>query len=239
MWLNLETLEWHEPCMTQITTDSGGKVKRILNHVLILWDTFLIPCWVLFTGSLGATCWIMRLAGGWLAAGEEGGCGATGPLGLTGAERDLWHWQGWTGRWGRQLPRWLEKLVKLLYLLCVLWEIALSFCWSHYFVLLTFHKMLLWNYDEEIKQISSGSANHNYWYLEIFAGIAIKLEKVGPTFSSFNPCPSLASVATFDRKQFQYLNIVLNNKTGPLLSEFSWREDTIQLFKKMANSVTL
>ena len=26
----------------------------------------------------------MGLAGGWLAAGEERGCGATGPLGLTG-----------------------------------------------------------------------------------------------------------------------------------------------------------
>ena len=36
MWLNLETLEWHEPCMIQITTDSDGKVKRIFQHVLIL-----------------------------------------------------------------------------------------------------------------------------------------------------------------------------------------------------------
>ena len=84
MWLNLETLEWHEPCMIQITTDSDGKVKLIFYHVLILWDTFPLLCWVLFTGSLGASCWTMGLAGGWLAAGVEGGYGATGPLGLTG-----------------------------------------------------------------------------------------------------------------------------------------------------------
>ena len=33
---------------------------------------------------------------------------------------------------------------------------------------------------------------------------------------SFNPCPSLLSVATDDRKKFQCLNIVVNDKTGPL-----------------------
>ena len=94
MWLNLETLEWHEPCMIQITTDSDGKVKRIFQHVLILSDTFPILCRVLFTGSSGATCRTMGLPGGWLAAGEEWGWGATGPLRLTGADRDLWHWRG-------------------------------------------------------------------------------------------------------------------------------------------------
>ena len=53
-------------------------------------------------------------------------------------------------------------------------------------------------------------------FLVSFAGIALKLEKVGPTFSSFNPRPSLPSFVTDGRKQLQYLNIVLNNKTGPL-----------------------
>ena len=43
-----------------------------------------------------------------------------------------------------------------------------------------------------------------------------QLEKLGINFSSFNPCPSLPSIATDDRKQFQCLTIVLNNKTGPL-----------------------
>ena len=43
-------------------------------------------------------------------------------------------------------------------------------------------------------------------FLVIFAGIALKLENVGPTFSSFNPCPSLLSVATDDKKQFLCLN---------------------------------
>ena len=45
---------------------------------------------------------------------------------------------------------------------------------------------------------------------------AIQLAKVGPTFSSLSPCPSLPSVETGERRQFQCLNIVLNNKTGPL-----------------------
>ena len=35
---------------------------------------------------------------------------------------------------------------------------------------------------------------------------------VGPAFSSFNPCPSLPRASTDNRKQFQYLNIVLNKK---------------------------
>ena len=44
-----------------------------------------------------------------------------------------------------------------------------------------------------------------------FVGIAYKLENIYITFSGFNPCPSLPSVETDDRKQFQYLNIFLNN----------------------------
>ena len=43
-----------------------------------------------------------------------------------------------------------------------------------------------------------------------------QLEKLGINFSSFNPCPSLPSISTDDRRQFQCLNIVLNNKPGPL-----------------------
>ena len=38
----------------------------------------------------------------------------------------------------------------------------------------------------------------SFWI--IFAGIALKLEKVSPTFASFNPCPSLPSIGTDDRK---------------------------------------
>ena len=48
------------------------------------------------------------------------------------------------------------------------------------------------------------------------AAVPLKLEQVGPIFSSFNPSPSLSSAATDDRKQFQCINIILNNKTGPL-----------------------
>jgi len=45
-------------------------------------------------------------------------------------------------------------------------------------------------------------------FLVIFESIATKLEKIGPIFSSFNPFPSLPSVATDDRKQFQWRKIL-------------------------------
>ena len=44
---------------------------------------------------------------------------------------------------------------------------------------------------------------------------------IDPTFSSLSPCPSLPSVATDDRKQPECLNMVLNNKNGPLFLEFN------------------
>ena len=63
---------------------------------------------------------------------------------------------------------------------------------------------------ELIKKMSNKffprSTNHNNFWA-IFASIALKLEKVEPTFSNFNPCLSLPSLATDDRKQFQSLKI--------------------------------
>ena len=61
-------------------------------------------------------------------------------------------------------------------------------------VLLPTYKILAYSYEEDIQQISSGRTNHNT-FLEIFVGIAFQLGKVSPTFSSFNPCPFLPSVA--------------------------------------------
>jgi len=58
-------------------------------------------------------------------------------------------------------------------------------------------------------------------FLLIFENIASKLEKIGPIFSSFNPFPSLPSVATDNRKQFQCRKTVLNNKARPLFLEFN------------------
>jgi len=55
----------------------------------------------------------------------------------------------------------------------------------------------------------------------IFENVASKLEKIRPIFSSFNPLPSLPSVATDDRKQFQCRKIVFNNKSRPLFLEFN------------------
>lgn len=61
----------------------------------------------------------------------------------------------------------------------------------------------------------------HYKTMMILGGIFAGFKKVGPTLSSCNPCPSLPSVASEDRKQFQCLNIGLNNKTGPLFVEFN------------------
>ena len=59
-----------------------------------------------------------------------------------------------------------------------------------------------------------------------FCGQSIKIWKgqlITSMFPSFNPCPSLQSVATTDnRKQFQCLNFILNNKAGLLFLECKW-----------------
>ena len=69
--------------------------------------------------------------------------------------------------------------------------------------------------------------------LRIFGTRRIKSRKNWPIFSSFNPFPSMPSVATDDRKQFQYLQIVFNNKTRSLVLGFNWCKDTFKLFIKM------
>lgn len=55
--------------------------------------------------------------------------------------------------------------------------------------------------------VLSGKTNYNL-YRVILAGIALKLEKVGPTFSGFNPCPSSPSVAADDRKHRYFWNSI-------------------------------
>ena len=59
--------------------------------------------------------------------------------------------------------------------------------------------------------------SQHFWV--IFAGMAWKLKNVGSTYLSFNPCQSLPSVATEDRKQFQCLDTALKNIPGPLFLE--------------------
>ena len=44
---------------------------------------------------------------------------------------------------------------------------------------------------------------------DISAVMGLKIEKVGPGFSTFNSCPPLSFIATGDRKQSQCLNKVL------------------------------
>jgi len=89
--------------------------------------------------------------------------------------------------------------------------------------------------------LANGRNNVGLWSYEIhhgalnlqikFEGIALKLEKVG-----FNPCPSLPSSPTDDRKQIQCLNIALSNKPEPLFLEFNWWEKTFKLFTEIYQS---
>ena len=60
-------------------------------------------------------------------------------------------------------------------------------------------------------------------FLVILAGTAFQHEKIGPIFLSFNPCSSLPSFATVDRKQSQCVNhgVVLNNKMEHQFLEFN------------------
>ena len=80
--------------------------------------------------------------------------------------------------------------------------------------------MLLYSYEEDIEQVSSGSTNHNS-FMVIFASINfLNLKKLG-----LNPCPSLPSPAKGDGKQFRCLNIASHKRTGPLCLELNRRED--------------
>ena len=64
-----------------------------------------------------------------------------------------------------------------------------------------------------------------------FVEIASKHEKVGPTFSSFNPFRSLPSIATNERKQNKLHNIILKKKPRPLFLEFSSEQDIFGILK--------
>ena len=58
-------------------------------------------------------------------------------------------------------------------------------------------------------------------YLEIFEDLASNLKKSVPISIYFNPFPSLPSVTTGDREQFQCHMVASNNKTRPLFLEFN------------------
>ena len=64
---------------------------------------------------------------------------------------------------------------------------------------LAIHKILLWSCKEVMKQISPGTTTHNIVFGDFFEVKTSK--KLG-----FNPCPSLPSVATNDRKQSMFKN---------------------------------
>ena len=85
--------------------------------------------------------------------------------------------------------------------------------------------MILYSYEVDILQILSGSTNHSYFFSLggwwIFCRHSIKGSKRWSNFFKSHPCPSLPSVATDDRQQFQCLSIVLRNETGSLFAEFN------------------
>ena len=77
--------------------------------------------------------------------------------------------------------------------------------------------------EEDVKQISSGSINHNFFFSG-FCRHGIKTLKAGLTLSSFHPCSPLPSLAKDDMEQFQCLNMVL-------FLEFSWRDNRLSIFQ--------
>ena len=79
--------------------------------------------------------------------------------------------------------------------------------------------MLLKSYEEDLKQFNFRQRAKTIFGK--FVGTALKTWKLkfDPTLSSFNPYPSLSSVAIDDTKQ-------LNNKSVPLFFDFNWCEDT-------------
>ena len=71
------------------------------------------------------------------------------------------------------------------------------------------HKHSLESNERYIKKISLGGTNHDNLFGNFYR------RTIRPTFSSFKSCPSLLFIATNDRKQFQRVNEVLSNRTGP------------------------
>lgn len=82
-------------------------------------------------------------------------------------------------------------------------------------------------YEEDIKQVSSGSNDHDI-FLVIFAGIVLQLVKVVVTISAFNPCPSLTSVPRCKRRQ-ESVSLRKNYKTGPLFLD---AKKSLSFFKR-------
>ena len=77
-------------------------------------------------------------------------------------------------------------------------DVSQGFCYFRlilWWSLYPIHKMLLKSHEEDIKQFSPEGTNHDDCFGVIFPGTAWK-------HSIFNPCPSLRSVPTDDRRQF-------------------------------------
>ena len=70
------------------------------------------------------------------------------------------------------------------------------------------------------KDIFESSSRHHFKG-QCHQDFAVLGQFCAKIFSSLNPFPSMPSVVTGDRKQFQYLQIVFNNKTRSLVLGFN------------------
>ena len=62
----------------------------------------------------------------------------------------------------------------------------------------------------------------NFSVITFLPGIALKLEDLAQSFQvSIHVHSCMPSIATDDSKQFQCLDIILNNKTGPIFFEIN------------------
>ena len=64
-------------------------------------------------------------------------------------------------------------------------------------------------------------ATSNKLFHQITPTIITLFDFAGTAFSNFNLCPSLPFFVTADEKQFECLNIVLDNKAESLFFEFN------------------
>ena len=102
-----------------------------------------------------------------------------------------------------------------------------NFNWlCHKDVLLLVHSVtepILSVFARVMKKISNKEYKPSFFWVIFCRHSIATWNKLG---AIFNPCSSLPTLATDDRKQFQCLSTTLNGKTGPLFLEYNWCQDT-------------
>ena len=96
---------------------------------------------------------------------------------------------------------WHGQVLKLNLILSIEFGTAVAQRLKQELVPSAIHKIFLWSCEEVMKQISPGTTTHNIVFGD-FCRYEVKTSKK----LGFNPCPSLPSVATNDRKQSMFKN---------------------------------